>query len=77
VESDTPETALLRKGTVEEVRRAVDALPAPFREVIVLREIEELDYREIAEVAGIPLGTVMSRLSRARSMLFKALGDVR
>jgi RNA polymerase sigma-70 factor (ECF subfamily) len=77
VESDTPETALLRKATVEEVRRAVDALPAPFREVIVLREIEELDYREIAEVAGIPLGTVMSRLSRARSMLFKALGDVR
>jgi RNA polymerase sigma-70 factor (ECF subfamily) len=75
VNPDTPETALLRKAAVEEVRRAVDALPAPFREVIVLREIEELDYREIAEVAGIPLGTVMSRLSRARSMLFKALGD--
>jgi RNA polymerase sigma-70 factor (ECF subfamily) len=72
---ETPEAALLRKATVEEVRRAVDALPAQFREVIVLREIEELDYREIAEVAGIPLGTVMSRLSRARSMLFKALGD--
>ena len=72
---ETPEAVLLRKATVEEVRRAVDALPAPFREVIVLREIEELDYREIAEMAGIPLGTVMSRLSRARSMLFKALGD--
>ena len=72
---ETPETALLRKATVDEVRRAVDALPAPFREVIVLREIEELDYREIAEMAGIPLGTVMSRLSRARSMLFKALGE--
>jgi RNA polymerase sigma factor (sigma-70 family) len=72
---ETPEAILLRKATVEEVRRAVDALPAPFREVIVLREIEDLDYREIAGIAGIPLGTVMSRLSRARSMLFKALGD--
>ena len=72
---ETPEAILLRKATADEVRRAVDALPAPFREVIVLREIEELDYREIAEIAGIPLGTVMSRLSRARSMLFKALGD--
>jgi RNA polymerase sigma factor (sigma-70 family) len=72
---ETPEAVLLRKATVEEVRNAVDALPAPFREVIVLREIEELDYREIADIAGIPLGTVMSRLSRARSMLFKALGD--
>jgi RNA polymerase sigma factor (sigma-70 family) len=74
---ETPETTLLRKATVDEVRRAVDALPAPFREVIVLREIEELDYREIAEMAGIPLGTVMSRLSRARSMLFKSLGEAR
>lgn len=74
---ETPETVLLRKATAEEVRRAVDALPAAFREVIVLREIEELDYREIAEVAGIPLGTVMSRLSRARSMLFKTLGEER
>jgi RNA polymerase sigma factor (sigma-70 family) len=72
---ETPEVILLRKATVDEVRRAVDALPAPFREVIVLREIEELDYRQIAEIAGIPLGTVMSRLSRARSMLFKALGE--
>jgi RNA polymerase sigma-70 factor (ECF subfamily) len=72
---DTPEAVLLRKASIEEVRRAIDALPAPFREVIVLREIEECDYREIAEIAGIPLGTVMSRLSRARSMLFKALGD--
>jgi RNA polymerase sigma-70 factor (ECF subfamily) len=77
VEADTPETALLRKATVEEVRRAVDALPAVFREVIVLREIQELDYREIAEIAGIPIGTVMSRLSRARSMLFKTLEDIR
>jgi RNA polymerase sigma-70 factor (ECF subfamily) len=74
---ETPEAVLLRKASIEEVRRAVDALPGPFREVIVLREIEGCDYREIAEIAGIPLGTVMSRLSRARSMLFKALGDAR
>jgi RNA polymerase sigma-70 factor (ECF subfamily) len=73
---ETPEAILLRKATVEEVRRAVDALPPLFREVILLREIEDLNYREIAEIVGIPLGTVMSRLSRARSMLFKALGDV-
>jgi RNA polymerase sigma-70 factor (ECF subfamily) len=72
---ETPEAILLRKATVDEVRRAVDALPTPFREVIVLREIEELDYRQIAEIAGIPLGTVMSRLSRARTMLFRALGE--
>lgn len=77
VDLDTPEAVLLRKATVDQVRRAVDALPAPFREVIVLREIEELDYREIADIAGIPLGTVMSRLSRARSMLFKTLGEIR
>jgi RNA polymerase sigma factor (sigma-70 family) len=74
---ETPEAVLLRKASIEEVRRAVEALPAPFREVIVLREIEDLDYREIAEIARIPIGTVMSRLSRARSMLFKALGDAR
>src|SRR5437588_2364496 len=47
---ETPEAILLRKATIDEVRRAVDALPAPFREVIVLREIEELDYRQIAEI---------------------------
>ena len=55
--------------TGKEFRRLVAELPQPFREAVVLRDINNLSYREIAEVAGIPLGTVMSRLARARSML--------
>jgi RNA polymerase sigma-70 factor, ECF subfamily len=51
------------------IRQLVDALPAPFREVIVLRELNDLSYLEIAAVAGVPIGTVMSRLARARAML--------
>jgi RNA polymerase sigma-70 factor (ECF subfamily) len=50
----------------------VEALPAPLREVIVLRELQELDYRQIAEITGVPIGTVMSRLHRARSALRRA-----
>ena len=56
------------------MRRALDALPVEFREVIVLRELQDLSYKEIAEVAGIPVGTVMSRLARARRRLERALG---
>jgi len=58
----------------ERVRRAVRALPEEFREVIVLREIEELSYKEISAVVGVPIGTVMSRLARARSRLAVLLG---
>jgi AcrR family transcriptional regulator len=54
------------------VRDLVDALPAPFREAIVLREFNDMSYREIAEVAGVPLGTVMSRLGRGRALLLAA-----
>jgi RNA polymerase sigma-70 factor, ECF subfamily len=68
----TPETMMLRQQNGDTVRRLVAALPAPFREAIVLREINELSYGEIAEVAGVPVGTVMSRLARARSMLRSA-----
>jgi RNA polymerase sigma-70 factor (ECF subfamily) len=50
----------------------IEALPAPLRETIVLRELHELDYREIAQVTGVPIGTVMSRLHRARSLLLRA-----
>ena len=50
----------------------IEALPAPLREMIVLRELHELGYREIAEVTGVPIGTVMSRLHRARSLLLRA-----
>ena len=56
----------------ETIRRLVAELPDPFREAIVLREINDLSYREIADVVGVPVGTVMSRLARARSMLRKA-----
>jgi RNA polymerase sigma-70 factor (ECF subfamily) len=70
----TPEAELLRRGEGEELRRAVAGLPPPFREVLVLREIHELDYRAIAAVVGIPVGTVMSRLARARRLLIQALG---
>ncbi|HWG70989.1 MAG TPA: sigma-70 family RNA polymerase sigma factor, partial [Steroidobacteraceae bacterium] len=68
-EDDTPEQALVRQGEVETVRSAIEALPEPFRETLVLRELEEMSYREIAEVTGAPIGTVMSRLARARAAL--------
>jgi RNA polymerase sigma factor (sigma-70 family) len=65
----SPETAILRQRDSEAVRALVAALPEPFREAIVLRDIDDLSYREIAEAVGAPIGTVMSRLGRARSML--------
>ena len=64
-----PEAQLIQRQTVEEVRRALETLPTDFREVLVLRELEGLSYKEIAAIVGIPLGTVMSRLARARERL--------
>jgi len=64
-----PETALLMAERTELLRKTLEELPAHYREVIVLRELEELSYREIAGITGIPVGTVMSRLSRARQQL--------
>jgi RNA polymerase sigma-70 factor, ECF subfamily len=64
-----PEERLLQQHTVALVRAALEALPVDFREVIVLREIEGLSYKEIAAVIGVPIGTVMSRLARARERL--------
>jgi RNA polymerase sigma-70 factor (ECF subfamily) len=64
-----PEVLAIRRADRELVRQAIAELPVEFREVIVLREMEELSYKEIGEVAGIPLGTVMSRLARARAQL--------
>jgi RNA polymerase sigma factor (sigma-70 family) len=72
-DSQTPETALIAKLEAEQVRKAMASLPVPFREVLVLREIHDLDYRAIAEVAALPIGTVMSRLARARRMLTAAI----
>jgi RNA polymerase sigma-70 factor, ECF subfamily len=72
----TPESLLLARVDAEEVRGAIAALPAAFREVIVLRELHELSYRDIAEIINAPIGTVMSRLSRARQMLVAALRNM-
>jgi RNA polymerase sigma-70 factor (ECF subfamily) len=60
---------VLRQSEIDEVRAMIRRLPEPFRETLVLRELEELSYREIAAVTGVPVGTVMSRLARARQML--------
>lgn len=70
-----PEMRLLKEADKEMLRRALEKLPAEFREVIVLREFEELSYKEIADVVKIPLGTVMSRLARARKRLEKILAN--
>ena len=65
----SPEVELIRNRDGETIRRLIAALPATFREVVVLRDINNLSYRDIAEVVSVPVGTVMSRLARARSML--------
>jgi RNA polymerase sigma-70 factor (ECF subfamily) len=65
----TPEEETFRKADVARVRAAVEAIPEPFREAVVLRDLEGLSYAEIAEVTDVPVGTVMSRLSRGRAML--------
>lgn len=72
-EAPAPEADLARTLAAGAVRRAVDQLPFVFREVIVLRELEDLSYREIAEVSGVPVGTVMSRLARGRAQLARIL----
>jgi RNA polymerase sigma factor (sigma-70 family) len=69
---ETPETQMLRRWDADTIRRLVTALAEPFRETFVLREINNLSYREIADVAAVPVGTVMSRLARARAMLRSA-----
>ena len=68
-----PEERLLQQHTVALVRSALEQLPVDFREVIVLREIEGLSYKEIAAVVRVPIGTVMSRLARARERLVAVL----
>lgn len=69
-----PSLALERKSNAERLARAMEQLPVQFREILVLRELEDLSYKEIAEVADVPIGTVMSRLSRARRLLAEAYG---
>ncbi|QUD87067.1 sigma-70 family RNA polymerase sigma factor [Phenylobacterium montanum] len=71
-DQESPEQALIRKGEAAGVHAALDCLPPRLREVLVLREMEELSYREIAEVTDAPIGSVMSRLARARGQLAEA-----
>ena len=71
---ETPEEAALLKADAEEIQKALAQLPTQFREVIVLREINQMNYRDIAEVTNVPIGTVMSRLSRGRKELMVLLG---
>jgi RNA polymerase sigma factor (sigma-70 family) len=73
--AETPEETLLLKADAADVERALAQLPPTFREVIVLREINQMNYRDIAEITNTPIGTVMSRLSRARHLLVDLLGD--
>jgi len=75
--ADTPEAALIAKADAAALEAAIMMLPHPFREVLVLRDINGLSYREIAAMLHLPLGTVMSRLSRARRLLIAELGDNR
>lgn len=69
VEGTTPEAILIGASNLQLVRNAMDELPPHFREVLLLCEVEELSYQEIAETLSLPMGTVMSRLSRARKAL--------
>jgi RNA polymerase sigma-70 factor, ECF subfamily len=72
---ETPEEVALFKADAAEIQKALGQLPTQFREVIVLREINQMNYRDIAEITNVPIGTVMSRLSRGRQLLIALLGD--
>jgi RNA polymerase sigma-70 factor (ECF subfamily) len=71
--AENPEALLLQAALSEDVRQALNSLPEAFREAVWLRDVEELSYQEIATVLNVPIGTVMSRLSRGRRQLYKAL----
>jgi RNA polymerase sigma-70 factor (ECF subfamily) len=73
--ADTPEALLLARADQQMVQAALERLQVQFREVIVLCDIEEMSYQEIAEIVGIPIGTVMSRLSRARKSMRELLSE--
>lgn len=75
-EEDGPETQALRAFDRRMLNEAIAALPAQFREVLVLRELEDMSYKEIARVADVPIGTVMSRLARARRLLGESVRAV-
>jgi RNA polymerase sigma-70 factor, ECF subfamily len=73
--SQDPYSAAVRNAERSQVNAAISRLPAAYRDVLVLRELEDLPYADISRIAGIPVGTVMSRLSRARALLRRSLGE--
>jgi RNA polymerase sigma-70 factor (ECF subfamily) len=73
VETDTPEQILMRDTLDADLQTALDDLPDTFRQAVWLRDVEEFSYAEIAQMLGIPIGTVMSRISRGRRLLFERL----
>lgn len=77
VRGDTPESLLLRDALTPDLQAAIDALPEAFRQAVWLRDVEEFSYAEIAEMLGVPPGTVMSRISRGRRMLFDRLHNLK
>ena len=74
---ETPETLLIREALAPELQQAIDDLPDAFREAVWLRDVEEFTYAEIAEMLSVPMGTVMSRISRGRQLLFQRLSHLR
>ena len=74
VDAGSPEAALIERADAARLEAAIAALPDEFRETLVLREMQGLDYKTIAEVTGVPIGTVMSRLARARRRLMTLIG---
>jgi len=73
VDTETPQTILMYRSNIQRVQRTIDDLPAHYREPLILCEVEEMSYREIAEILSIPIGTVMSRLARARKVVRQSL----
>jgi RNA polymerase sigma-70 factor, ECF subfamily len=75
VDTETPETILINRSNFQLVQRAIDDLPVHYRETLLLCEVEEMSYREIAEILSVPIGTVMSRLARARKAVRESFGN--
>jgi RNA polymerase sigma-70 factor (ECF subfamily) len=73
----TPESLFLGRATADALRRAIEELPLPFREVLLLSDVENMSYKEMAETLSIPVGTVTSRLIRARQRVREALREIR
>jgi RNA polymerase sigma factor (sigma-70 family) len=74
-EAETPDTALIAKAGAARLQIAIQKLPSLFRETLVLRDLQDLDYKEIAKVTEVPIGTVMSRLARAQHRLIAIIAS--